>query len=422
MGRARCPLNKAYRKERERERLMAKKAKVHKGTPAKAADQKPSKPRSAAAEERRAAKQAKKKAAKRAKREPAPDTRPPPPAAAPPKPLSKWMSKFLATPRNTDIAEDGGLIDVPLDDTYMVGFAARCKQEAPPKREDSSDDESVVLLPPPPPAAATFSVFVANVPFGVNLAQMRDVCATTGDLVDVDVPLCRSGPNQGRPAGYAIAAFASKEAADKAIQALDGRDFDGRELRARSLEDDNTGTPGRATPVSRRKAKAPRPRYFDDGDAKPARQSNVMRCCLCASDTHLMDACPNQLCRRCHQPGHQARACRGRPQPMPALCTACGAVGHSWKWCEAGDGEARLSDGATCMVCGKPDHLICGKFEGPTTHDVYCAWCARPGHTEPSCPMKQAGGRRSSPTGSSGGRRPSPTGGRGLYSPTGSRL
>ena len=80
---------------------------------------------------------------------------------------------------------------------------------------------------------------------------------------------------------------------------------------------------------------------------------------------------------------------------MPELCTACGAVGHSWKWCEAGDGEARLSDGATCMVCGREGHLICGAVAGPSTHDVYCAWCARAGHTEPSCPMKQAGGRRS---------------------------
>ena len=105
--------------------------------------------------------------------------------------------------------------------------------------------------------------------------------------------------------------------------------------------------------------------------------------------------------------------CRGPPNPLTApcascgqpldaaanFCTACGAVGHSWKWCEAGDGEARLSDGATCMVCGREGHLICGAVAGPSTHDVYCAWCARAGHTEPSCPMKQAGGRRS-PTGS----------------------
>ena len=44
-------------------------------------------------------------------------------------------------------------------------------------------------------------------------------------------------------------------------------------------------------------------------------------------------------------------------------------------------------------MCGREGHLICGAVAGPATHaHAYCAWCARAGHTEPSCPMKQAGG------------------------------
>ncbi|EGB12965.1 hypothetical protein AURANDRAFT_18940, partial [Aureococcus anophagefferens] len=118
------------------------------------------------------------------------------------------------------------------------------------------------------------------------------------------------------------------------------------------------------------------------------------RCSLCASDAHLMDACPEALCHRCLRPGHAARDCRDAPRPMPEVCTACGDVGHSWKWCEAVDGEAKLSAGATCMTCGECGHLDCKKVKRHKTHDVYCAWCARPGHTGPSCPQKRGHARR----------------------------
>ena len=70
-----------------------------------------------------------------------------PPAT--PKPLSNWLGKFLSTPRSTDIVDASGLEDAPMDDTYMRGFADRCRQESKPEAHDSSDDESVHVPPPP---------------------------------------------------------------------------------------------------------------------------------------------------------------------------------------------------------------------------------------------------------------------------------
>ena len=156
------------------------------------------KQRSPAAEERRAAKQEKKRAKKQAKREAA---RSPAAAAealsgrphaagrahtterlrtcttaATPKPLSNWLGKFLSTPRSTDIIDASGLEDAPMDDTYMRGFADRCRQESKPEAHDSSDDESV-HVPPPPPVQETFSVFVANVPFAVSPKRRSARCA-----------------------------------------------------------------------------------------------------------------------------------------------------------------------------------------------------------------------------------------------------
>ena len=37
-----------------------------------------------------------------------------------------------------------------MDDTYMRGFADRCRQESKPEAPDSSDDESVHVPPAPP--------------------------------------------------------------------------------------------------------------------------------------------------------------------------------------------------------------------------------------------------------------------------------
>ena len=171
------------------------------------------KQRSPAAEERRAAKQEKKRAKKQAKRDalsgrsgaappaapPQPNGRPgsapPAPPPATPKPLSNWLGKFLSTPRSTDIVDASGLEDAPMDDTYMMGFANRCRQESKPEAPDSSDDESV-HVPPPPQIQETFSVFVANVPFAVSEAQVRAVCAEAGS----PGPPVATRPAGGRPA------------------------------------------------------------------------------------------------------------------------------------------------------------------------------------------------------------------------------
>lgn len=337
-----------------------------------------------------------------------------PAASATPRPLSAWCAKFLRTDRSEIRSEPSALEDAPLDDTYLAGFAARCAAEAPARPadaasdgggSDSSDGDDASDAPPSDAAdgaPAAFRVFVSNVPFATTEQRLARLATKHGDLVDVELPVCRSGPNAGRPAGYGVLSYASAEDAAAAADALDGAAFEGRDLRAREEigasagDDDELRSPDR----KRRKvgARAAPARYFDDGAGEPARGRDFFgagpRCSLCASDAHLMDACPEALCHRCLRPGHAARDCREAPRPMPEVCTACGDVGHSWKWCEAVDGEAKLSAGATCMTCGERGHLDCKKVKRHKTHDVYCAWCARPGHTGPSCPQKRGHARR----------------------------
>ena len=73
-----------------------------------------------------------------------------------------------------------------MDYLHMRGFADRCRQESKSKRttRPTTSPSTCRRLP----QHETFSVFVANVPFAVSEAQVRAVCAETGDLVDFDLP------------------------------------------------------------------------------------------------------------------------------------------------------------------------------------------------------------------------------------------
>ncbi|KAJ1444782.1 hypothetical protein M885DRAFT_454414, partial [Pelagophyceae sp. CCMP2097] len=114
-------------------------------------------------------------------------------------------------------------------------------------------------------------------------------------------------------------------------------------------------------------------------------------CSLCAQTGHVMEGCPHSLCSRCLRKGHGPRDCRHKAVKLPEICTACGKYGHTWKWCEETDGDKRLADGAKCIICAERGHLDCSKTQKPPrTPDVYCAWCARNGHTEPSCPARSS--------------------------------
>ena len=350
-------------------------------------------------------------------------------AAGTPRVLSKWCSKFLTTSRAGLVVEGSVLEDVPLDDTYMLAFSQRCSAEKRPRApsetssssssssssgrpEDEDDDErpeedaeEEAAGEAEKDAAAArvpHRVFLSNVPFTTTESRLRRLCERHGVVDDVSLPVCRAGPNAGRPAGYAIVSYAAERDAADAVEALDGASFEGRDVRAR-LEiaaGDDDGGDGLSPDRKRRKTGAggrSGSRYFDLDDDAPAQGRTFFgtgpRCALCASAAHLMDSCPEALCHRCLEPGHAARDCPNPRRDMPEICTACGDVGHSWKWCEAVDGEARLSAGATCMSCGKVGHLDCKKVKKPKTHDVYCAFCARAGHTEPSCPAKRNAGR-----------------------------
>src|SRR5438067_13133722 len=70
-------------------------------------------------------------------------------------------------------------------------------------------------------------LFVGNLSFNATENQLQDMFAAHGNVIEADVIMDKFS---GRPRGFAFVTMDSKEAADAAVQALNGKDIDGRAL------------------------------------------------------------------------------------------------------------------------------------------------------------------------------------------------
>lgn len=70
-------------------------------------------------------------------------------------------------------------------------------------------------------------LFVGNLSFNTTENQLQDMFAAHGNVIEVDLIMDKF---TGRPRGFAFVTMESKEAADAAAQALNGKSIDGRAL------------------------------------------------------------------------------------------------------------------------------------------------------------------------------------------------
>jgi RNA recognition motif-containing protein len=70
-------------------------------------------------------------------------------------------------------------------------------------------------------------LFVGNLSFNTTQAQLQDLFAEHGTVVETDLILDKFS---GRPRGFAFVTMETKQGADAAIQALNGKEVDGRAL------------------------------------------------------------------------------------------------------------------------------------------------------------------------------------------------
>ena len=83
-------------------------------------------------------------------------------------------------------------------------------------------------------------LYVGNLPFSVDEAQLRAVFAPYGEISELALIMDR---DTGRPKGFGFVTFASQAAAEKALE-QNGKDLGGRPLRVNvATEKPRTGGP-----------------------------------------------------------------------------------------------------------------------------------------------------------------------------------
>jgi RNA recognition motif-containing protein len=70
-------------------------------------------------------------------------------------------------------------------------------------------------------------LFVGNLSFNTSQEQLQDLFAAHGNVIEVDVIMDKFS---GRPRGFGFVTMETKEGADAAVKALNGKEVDGRAL------------------------------------------------------------------------------------------------------------------------------------------------------------------------------------------------
>lgn len=108
-------------------------------------------------------------------------------------------------------------------------FLARSVTMAPQQSSEWEEEEEEEIENRIP--SADIKVFVGNLPWSVDSAELAELFKDTGDVTMVEVIYDRQ---TGRSRGFAFVTMATQEDADSAVEKLNGYEYQGRTLRVNS--------------------------------------------------------------------------------------------------------------------------------------------------------------------------------------------
>jgi RNA recognition motif-containing protein len=90
-------------------------------------------------------------------------------------------------------------------------------------------------------------LYIGNLSYNTTENQLQDLFAEHGPVTGVDLIMDKFS---GRPRGFAFITMDTKEAAEAAIQALNGRNIDGRDLTVNEARPREERAPGSSSRFS----------------------------------------------------------------------------------------------------------------------------------------------------------------------------
>ena len=90
----------------------------------------------------------------------------------------------------------------------------------------------------------TKKLYVGNIPFSATETALRELFEPHGSIESINVITDRE---TGRPRGFAFVEMCDTASASKAMQALDGKDLDGRDLRVNEANERGGGGSNRGS-------------------------------------------------------------------------------------------------------------------------------------------------------------------------------
>jgi nucleolin len=115
------------------------------------------------------------------------------------------------------------------------------------RRFDGADLQGRSLIVKPWGSAEAYTLYAGNLSFDCRPNDLKEVFRSYGKVDNVEI-----AEHNGRSKGFGFVDFSSRDAAERALNALDGRDFQGRPLKVKWDRDISDAPPAQNDPPGKR--------------------------------------------------------------------------------------------------------------------------------------------------------------------------
>jgi RNA recognition motif-containing protein len=128
-----------------------------------------------------------------------------------------------------------------------ITFSSQRDVQAAIRRFDGTDFHGRSLIVKPWGSAEAYTLYAGNLSFDCRPNDLKEFFRSYGKVEKVEI-----AEHNGRSKGFGFVDFSSRDAAERALVALDGRDFQGRPIKVKWDRDSSDAPPAHSDPPGKR--------------------------------------------------------------------------------------------------------------------------------------------------------------------------